>query len=161
MQGTLFTSEPVGSGMTYGKRLEKALNTAGKQRKELAGRLGCTPQAIGMVITGGGKTERSLSVENHAKAARFLRVDSYWLATGEGSMEIGVTDQQRMLASLSDDAVEIATYFDMLKNPGDRTRAYVAAMADILKVLTEREAANAAQASEKLKRSENPEKRRV
>jgi transcriptional regulator with XRE-family HTH domain len=129
--------------MTYGKRLEKAMEAAGKTRKELAATLGCSPQAVGMVITGAGKQERFLSVENHAEAARFLRVDSYWLATGKGEMrpsEAKPTDQ-------SSDAAEIAAYFDMLTDKGDRTRAYVAAMGAILKVLADRDAAAGAQAT--------------
>ncbi len=36
------------------------------------------------MLTGSSK---ALTAENTAKAARFLRVDWYWLATGEGEME--------------------------------------------------------------------------
>ena len=50
---------------------------------------------------------------------------------------------QNASANLSDDALEIATYFDKLVDPGDRTRAYVASMSEILKVLAEREAKRA------------------
>ena len=61
--------------MTYGQRLKKAMVAANKSRKELAALLECTVQAIGMVITGGGKLERGLSAENNVKAARYLKVD--------------------------------------------------------------------------------------
>lgn len=159
MDENIFTNDPVPLGMTYGKRLDKALDSADKTRKELAAVLGCTPQAIGMVITGGKKAERFLSVENHAEAARFLRVDNYWLATGKGTMKASANEQQKALSLLSDDAVEIATYFDKLRDSGDRTEAYVAAMACIIKVIAAREAKDAAQATQELKPSENPEKR--
>lgn len=161
MDANIFTSDPVPLGMTYGNRLDKALEAAGKTRKELASAIGCSPQILGMVITGAGKAERFLSVQNHAEAARFLRIDSYWLATGKGTMKAGAGEIQKALSLLSDDAVEIATYFDMLKETGDRTRAYVAAMADILKVLAEREAKNAAPPTSEQDAAENPEKRSV
>jgi antitoxin HigA-1 len=143
-----FTEEPVGLPMTYGERLQKALDKAGRDRKELAHAAGCTVQAIGIVITGGGKAERMLSAPNHVRAARFLRVDSYWLATGEGAMEVKLDAQGKELASLSADAMEIAVYFDKLTDKTDRTIAYVQAMAAILKALAEREVKNAAPATE-------------
>ncbi len=72
--------------MTYGKRLDQALDYAKKSRKELAHHLGCTPQTIGIVITGAGKTGRKLSTDNHSKAVEFLRINGDWLLTGEGEM---------------------------------------------------------------------------
>lgn len=72
--------------MTYGTRLNEALTHAGKSRKDLADVLGCTPQAIGIVITWVGEKDRKLATEAHAVAARFLKVDGYWLATGNGEM---------------------------------------------------------------------------
>lgn len=161
MDENTFTNELVTLGMTYGKRLDKALEAADKTRKELACALACTPQSIGMVITGAGKSERFLSVQNHAEAARFLRVDSYWLATGKGTMKASANELQKALSLLSADAVEIATYFDMLKNADDRTRAYVASMAEILKVLAECEAKSADQPTDAPAPAENPEKRSV
>lgn len=67
---------------TYGSRLEQALQLAGRERIELANAIDVSVQAIGQVIA--GKT-KALTAENSAKAARFLGVDAYWLATGEGS----------------------------------------------------------------------------
>ena len=78
--------------MTYGKRLNAALIHAGKSRKALADFLGCTPQAIGIVITWIGEKDRKLGTESHAGAAKFLNVDSHWLATGEGKM-VGYMEQ--------------------------------------------------------------------
>ncbi|WP_295541018.1 helix-turn-helix transcriptional regulator [uncultured Pseudacidovorax sp.] len=67
---------------TYGKRLNYALQVlAKKDRKELATAIGLSVQSIGQVITG---VTKALTAENSSKAARFLRVDHHWLATGEG-----------------------------------------------------------------------------
>ncbi len=87
--------------MTYGARLDTALLNAGQARKALALALDCKVQAIGMVISGNGY----LSVPNHAKAARFLQVNSHWLATGEGAMARlsgpSIQDTQLLLTLLS------------------------------------------------------------
>lgn len=73
--------------MSYGKRLDEALKRAGKERRELAAELGLSVQAVGQVITGGRSGSQRFNSENSAKAARFLRIDPHWLATGEGSMQ--------------------------------------------------------------------------
>ncbi len=72
--------------MTYGKRLNEALIHAKKTRRQLAAHLGCSPQIIGMVITGAGRIERKLSTDNHAGAASFLGISADWLLTGNGEM---------------------------------------------------------------------------
>ena len=72
--------------MSYGKRLEQAMAYAKKSRSSLANELGCTPQTIGIVITWAGDKERKLSTEYHEKAAKFLNVNTLWLATGQGEM---------------------------------------------------------------------------
>lgn len=119
--------------MTYGKRLDEALTRAKKSRRELAEHLGCKVQAIGMVITGGGKVERSLSVVNHVKAARFLRVDSYWLATGDGEPTPSKS------APLSQMALDLGLAFDEeLASDKERSKAYIAMMAVVNKIVTER-----------------------
>ena len=146
----------VGSLMTYGKRLNQALEEAKKSRKHLASELGCSVQAIGMVITGADGIERTLSAINHVKAARFLRVNSFWLATGEEEMKLGASSGKA--ANLSNDALDLATYFDKLADEGDRTIAYVAAMAEILKVLAARDAKNYATATPAPSALVNPKK---
>ena len=70
--------------MTYGSRLEQALQNAGQSRKELAAAIGRTVQAIGDVIN--GKT-KAFTAENNARAAAFLNVNPDWLATGDGPIE--------------------------------------------------------------------------
>lgn len=67
--------------MTYGERLQYALEASKKTRPQLAERLGISEQAISQVILGNTK---ALNAENNARAARFLAVDDLWLAAGEG-----------------------------------------------------------------------------
>lgn len=67
---------------TYGERLEHALQLSKRDRTALGKELGISIQAIGQVIA--GKT-KALTAENSARAARFLDVDHFWLATGEGA----------------------------------------------------------------------------
>lgn len=67
--------------MSYGERLAEAIRLAKSSRKALGLEIGITEQAVGMVIRG---VTNALTAENSARAARFLRVDGYWLATGEG-----------------------------------------------------------------------------
>lgn len=141
--------------MTYAKRLQAAMEASGKTRKELSAAINVSVQAIGMVLTSAGGIERNLATESSARAAKFLRVDCYWLATGEGMMR-----PTTGAAYLSDDAAEIGAYFDKLTNAGDRTRAYVGAMAVILKIEAERAAASpGAAATPELEPVANPEKR--
>lgn len=65
----------------YGERLVKALQIAERDRQQLADGIHISVQAIGQVIA--GKT-KALTAENSAKAARYLKVDGFWLATGMG-----------------------------------------------------------------------------
>lgn len=67
--------------MTYGSRLAEAIKLAKSSRKALGLELGISEQAVGMVIRGETSAQTS---ENCARAARFLRVNYFWLATGEG-----------------------------------------------------------------------------
>lgn len=72
--------------MSYGKRLQQALERAKKDRAALAAELGVSVQAVGQVITGGRSGTQTFTAENNSKAARFLRIDPNWLATGDGPM---------------------------------------------------------------------------
>lgn len=72
--------------MTYGKRLSQALEHAKKPRAALARELEVSVQAVGQVLTGGRNGTQTFTAGNNVKAARFLRVDPHWLATGEGEM---------------------------------------------------------------------------
>lgn len=77
--------------MKYAQRLQAAMDQAGATRVDLAKELSISQQAVGMILTSAGGRDRTLSTENNAKAARFLRVDPVWLATGEGDMNAAGT----------------------------------------------------------------------
>ena len=85
----------------YVERLELALKHAQVTPKDLQVHLGVSYQAMKKLMDG---VSKSLSAENHARAARFLGVNSYWLATGEDSMtatsnyERATVDSVRLLA---------------------------------------------------------------
>lgn len=137
--------------VNYGLRLQAALKSANKSRKDLALAIGTSSQAIGMVITSAGGKERSLSTENHTKAADFLGVNPHWLATGNGEMvardykliaepghyEIPKIEQQTGEPSPS--AMELAYLYDEIpaSDRVRRARAFNAASAAILDVLQE------------------------
>ena len=71
-------------------RLQEAMTLSHKSAKELAsvlisqktGTLGTSVQAVYAALKGKSK---SMTAENVARAARFLGVDMFWLATGLGS----------------------------------------------------------------------------
>jgi transcriptional regulator with XRE-family HTH domain len=67
--------------VTYAARLAQAMSIAKVDRAQLAQGIGVSVQAIGQVLSGETK---AFSAMNNAKAARYLVVDAYWLATGEG-----------------------------------------------------------------------------
>lgn len=79
-------------------------------RAKLAKACGISVQAVGQVLLGKSK---AFSADSSARAARFLRVDPYWLATGEG--------EPRPADKLSDEAMDFARRFDKL-NATERQR---------------------------------------
>lgn len=80
---------------TFGERLAHALWLARKDRKSLAAHLGISVQAVGHAVRGRG----AFDAAHTAHAARYLRVDWFWLATGEGTPElkegVRLTDAER------------------------------------------------------------------
>ncbi len=120
--------------MLYGKRLEKALTHAGKSRRELGQYLEMSPQNIGMIINNAKKTDQHLGSEDHAKAARYLRVNAHWLATGEGEM---TSDGAQTGYELSVQAIELAELLDMIpvSDRVNRAKAFSDATTAILAVL--------------------------
>jgi transcriptional regulator with XRE-family HTH domain len=91
--------------MEYGKRLAIAIEMSELRPREaralLAEAIGASTQAISQVLKGESK---ALTAENNARAAKFLKVDAYWLATGEGEPK----------AALSQAALAIAERYDSL-----------------------------------------------
>lgn len=65
--------------MTYGARLQVAMNEAKVDRKTLAHHLHITVQALGQVLAGKTKAFDAL---HHTKAALYLHCDPLWLAAG-------------------------------------------------------------------------------
>lgn len=63
-------------------RIKQALELANKTASNLQKELGVSPAAMTYLLDGSTK---SFNAANNAKAARFLDVDAFWLATGEGS----------------------------------------------------------------------------
>jgi transcriptional regulator with XRE-family HTH domain len=78
-------------------------------RTKLAAALEISKQAVGQVLT--GKTN-ALTCDKSARAARFLKVDHFWLATGEG---------EPRPPGLSEEAKSFALRYDRL-NSNERTR---------------------------------------
>lgn len=67
----------------FSARLDQALKYAGREPLELANHLGVKVQGIYQLKSG---TSKSMNAANCARAARFLGVSPFWLATGEGDM---------------------------------------------------------------------------
>ncbi len=105
----------------FGARITTALALAKLDRKALATHLGVSVQAVGQAIRGG-----RFSAENTARAARFLGVNWFWLATGEESAEVedGPPGAEPTYSKRAND---MATVFDDLKNwitPAERQAIY-------------------------------------
>lgn len=79
--------------MTYGKRLQKAMDAYGIAMKRTITRLeiskvaGCSTQNIGMIINNSKGLDQKLTTESHAKVCAYLQVNSDWLLKGTGLMK--------------------------------------------------------------------------
>lgn len=93
-------------GMSYGERLAKAMELARVDRAKVAAALEISVQAVGQVLNGQSK---AFTADKSAKAARFLKVDHYWLATGEG---------EPRPEGLSEEAQEFGRRYDRLDTDG-------------------------------------------
>jgi transcriptional regulator with XRE-family HTH domain len=107
----------------YGERLKQAMVLAGMAgpdgklkrdaRERLSRAIGVSVQSVGQVLNGDSK---KFAPENSARAARFLRVDHFWLATGEG---------EPRPPGPSEEAISFARQFDKLDETG-RKKFYAA-----------------------------------
>lgn len=77
------TTGNLATMVDYWERLQAAITHAGVTLRDLQLHLDVSYQAMKKVAD--GKT-KSLSAENNAHAARFLKVNSHWLATGQETM---------------------------------------------------------------------------
>lgn len=114
---------------TFGNRLQTALGAANKTRAGLAkvlrssdGSMGVSASAVGQVING---QSGAMNAENTLRAARFLSVSAYWLATGEGQMR--ETPQPRA-ASLALHAAESLPMYGTPRELFERLRDLLAAV---------------------------------
>ncbi len=85
-QATIVTSESttLSTMVDYANRLDAAIKNAKSSASQLSAELGISYQAIKKVLDG---KSTALNAENHMRAARFLGVNSFWLATGEEQMQ--------------------------------------------------------------------------
>lgn len=74
--------------LTYGQRLQHAITEKKSSRAAVAKAVGVSVQAVGQVIRG---DTGAFTAENNAKAAKGLHINSHWLATGDGNMELADT----------------------------------------------------------------------
>ena len=88
--------------MEFKERLAAAMGRANATPRTMAAALGVSVQAIGQTLSG---ATRALTAENCAKAAQFLGVDQFWLATGIGEMRPAVIDPDMSLSSEERDLV--------------------------------------------------------
>jgi len=88
--------------MEFKDRLAAAMGRASATPRSLSVALGVSVQAIGQTLSG---ATRALTAENCAKAAKFLGVDLFWLATGVGEMRPVITDHEMSLSSEERDLI--------------------------------------------------------
>jgi len=75
---------------TLSERLNRALELTGVSQSELARRIGIKQQSISQICS--GKTARSRYTPQIAEA---LEISGKWLATGQGSIGLGVANLDR------------------------------------------------------------------
>lgn len=70
----------------YKDRLAAAMADSKVTVHQLADELGITYNGVKKALRGGDKGDSEMGAWNNSKAARFMRVDPDWLATGDGAM---------------------------------------------------------------------------
>lgn len=73
----------------YASRLDAAIKHAQSSVRQLSDALGVSYQAVKKILDG---KSTALNAENHERAARYLGVNSFWLATGEEGMLAGIVN---------------------------------------------------------------------
>lgn len=107
----------------FGPRLEEALKIAKKDRQELADAIGISVQALSQLIIGKSK---SATAENTAKAAKFLGVDFFWLATGQGkpvgpqtaAIQVSQETEPYSVISTTDEIIELIALYQQASERG-------------------------------------------
>ncbi len=127
--------------MLYGERLLQAMQKRSAalgrdiERKDVANVAGTSVQNIGMVLTNAKGRDQKLRTEAHEKVAAYLKVNSRWLLTGEGEMDLAPAINAP--TELSPAAIELAVLFDMISQSDklSRAKAFNAASTAIMQVL--------------------------
>jgi len=88
----------------YSERLRLALSERKMSSSALAAALGISAAAVSKVLLGGSKT---LSVENHVRAARILGISSEWLAEGDGDMVASTPSAIPAQAAMNPEEMEL------------------------------------------------------
>lgn len=104
----------------YGDRLKEALDAAKVSRKSLAGKLGTSAQAVGMVING---QSGAFNAENHSIAASYLGYEALWLATGKGEKKVSSRNKD---IGLSAQEIRFLEAYRQQKNESIRAAAFAA-----------------------------------
>ena len=105
----------MNSRTDYGERFQAAMTHALVDVHDMAKALGVSYTAVKKVLTGGTKMLRA---DNNSVAARAMRVNADWLATGDGAM----LDRKE---PLSDRAIFIGAQLDAAEDADERERAMV------------------------------------
>lgn len=108
----------------YGERLEAAMKARSVTTQQLADKLGISYQAVKKVLDG---KSAAFTAPNNVYAARFLKISSDWLATGEGVME--ASKQGEMLWPFGDVAEYEALSEEKKAELGRIVRAFLAGAA--------------------------------
>ena len=95
----LATLDHMADKTDYCARFQQAMRESGKTEQQIADHLDVSYQAVRKLMTGGTKM---LNAANNVKAARFMGVDSEWLATG-------VADPERVQLA-GDEAAMLAAF---------------------------------------------------
>jgi len=84
----------MGEMTDYGARLAEAMGLkpgeapSSAAMKDFAAKIGVSYQAVKKLFNTDGQRSNSMQSHNHSRAARLLRVNPDWLATGEGTKDL-------------------------------------------------------------------------
>jgi hypothetical protein len=97
LPGLLATVPGMPKPSTFQDRIKAAMDLAVRSASQVArvlrspdGTIGVSPQAVHQALRGETK---SFTAENTARAARYLKVDYFWFATGEGTPRPSKTEE--------------------------------------------------------------------
>jgi transcriptional regulator with XRE-family HTH domain len=114
----------------YSDRLRLALAERNMSSSALAAALGISAAAVSKVLLGGSKT---LSVENHVRAARVLGISSEWLAEGDGDMAAGASAVPAQVVAGPEEAELVQIYRSLVPEHRTAMLAMARGLHDALK----------------------------